>query len=340
VAGLGTGLFGRLDRQGSRPIATKFVHLHRMPLIPLGTYELLDEEMEISNPTIFSARSLLYSYLQSWGAVLAVAISVWAFVELLTGDGWFGLVLPLFAMTAMAAVIASWRIKTTAIAIGVPIALMAGAYGYGAMRRFPARPPNEAMVAPPEPKALAAEKAEQRIVERSVNLSGWQDKLFAIARAQYERKDWMKRACDDTAIERATEPRATELLLVEYNFIAKILDPMDERKSMRDWLVSEPLRDLAKIMIPDGTFEELASHRYLGVVTIRQDRKLKKKRSILAADLIVYDLATGSPMCGTPVKVVGLKRGLKKKFLARIEMKVGEISKSLRIEKPRIAGRS
>src|SRR5688572_9747161 len=121
---MGTGLFGRVDRSGLRPIATKFLHLYRLPLLPLGTYELLDEEMEIANPTAFSARSLLIAYLQSWGTLLALVISVWAFVELVTGEGWFGLVLPLFALGAMGAVIASWRSKTSPFAIGLPLALM------------------------------------------------------------------------------------------------------------------------------------------------------------------------------------------------------------------------
>jgi hypothetical protein len=335
-------LFGRIDRDGLRPIATKCLHLYRLPLLPLGTYELLDEEMEIANPTSFSARSLVIAYLSSWGALFALVLSVWAFVELVSGEGWFGLVLPLLALAAMGAVIASWRIKTSAIAIGLPLALMTGAYGYGAIRRIPTGAPLEPMVEPPCPKTLAAEKAEQRIVERSVKRSSWQDKLFPIARAQYEKKTWAKSSCDDSAIARATEPRAAELLLIEYNFIAKILDPTEQRASMREWLVSEPLRDLGKLQIPDGTFDALEAHRFVGVVSIRQERVIKKKRSIMAGHLVIYDLVTKESICETPVKVTGRgePRSLQKKFLARIEKKLGEISKTLHLERPRIAKRS
>ncbi len=353
VIGVGTRLFGRVYKRNQRPVATLFFHVSRLPLIPLGTYEILDEQEEIASPTRFCGLSLFAGYFKSWGAVLAVAVSVWAFVELTTGDELLGYSLPFAALAVMASVIASWlwlgakrsrptRIKTSGLALGLPLALMTGAYAYGFFRRMPGGESSEAISASPSP-AKAAE--ERRIIERSVKRSSYQDRLYPIARAHYAKHVWTKTPCDDDAIAAATEPKATSLLLVEYNFIAKILNPTDHRPTMREWLVSEPLEDLAVVDIPDGTFEALEGHRYLGVISVRQERVLKKKhhlRSIIAGHLVVYDWNTREQMCETPVKVTGSGQplDLRQRFLNRIEKKLSEISSRLRLERPPFADRS
>jgi hypothetical protein len=344
VAGtvFGTLLSGRIYREGRRPIATTFIHVCRVPLIPLGTVEILDEEAGIASPTAFSAASLFAGYFKTWGAVFAVAISVWAFVELTTGEEVLAYLLPFASLGAMASVIAAWlwlgspravRIKTSALAFGVPLALMVGAYAYGFVRRMPSEPLLEPIVELPNPAEVAAEK---RIVERSIQRSKYQDMLYPIARSHYAKKTWSKAACNDRAIAAAPEAKATELLLIEYNFIGKILNPVEDRPTMRPWLVSEPLRDLGIVDIPDGTFDTLASHRYIGVISVRQERKLNKRRSIIAGHLVVYDWSNGQALCETPVKVTGPGKpgGLRRKFLRRIEHKLGEISRTLHVERP------
>ena len=339
----GTQLLGLLYRENQRPIATKFVVVLYVPLIPLGTYEILDESVGIANPTRFSAASLAAGYFKSWGALFALAISVWAFVELTTGEEALAYWLPFLSLAFMGSVIASWlwlgtppkktaRIKTPALALGVPLALMTGAYAYGFVRRMPTGTGLEPIVELPSPALVAKEK---RIVERSVKRSSYQDKLYPIARAHYAKETWTKARCDDRAIRAAPEPRATELLLVEYNFIGKILNPIDSRPSMRTWLVSELLRDLGRVDIPDGIFEALDAHRYVGVISVREERRMKKK-SIIAGHLVVYDLHTREAMCETPVRVTGRgdPRGLRKSFLTRIEKKLAEISRTLHLERP------
>src|SRR5687767_7869060 len=146
---LGTRLFGRIYRKDARPVATLFVHLFHLPLIPLGTHEILDEHEEIASPTRFDAKSLFAGYFKSWGALLAVGLSVWAFVELTTGESQLAYSLPVVSLALMGSVIASWlwlgaprRVRPApALALALPLALMTGAYasascaGYRPVRR-------------------------------------------------------------------------------------------------------------------------------------------------------------------------------------------------------------
>lgn len=74
----GTRLYGKVRRCGSSFLATRFVHIWYVPLIPIGT-QLVLEELDDGYrgiPAPFSFRSMFAAYLRVWGPIALIAALV------------------------------------------------------------------------------------------------------------------------------------------------------------------------------------------------------------------------------------------------------------------------
>jgi hypothetical protein len=67
----GTRMYGRIDRCGPTFLGTRFFHIWYVPLIPVGTHLVFNEEDDGFRglPTGLSGRSVLAAYMRVWGVV-------------------------------------------------------------------------------------------------------------------------------------------------------------------------------------------------------------------------------------------------------------------------------
>ncbi len=72
----GTKMYGKIDRCGSTYVGTSFFHLYWMPLFPLGSKLVLEENGDNTYrfiPAGLHWRSTLAAYLRTWGVIGAIA---------------------------------------------------------------------------------------------------------------------------------------------------------------------------------------------------------------------------------------------------------------------------
>jgi hypothetical protein len=72
----GTRFYGKVKACGRSFIGTQFVHLYYVPLIPIGTHLILEEDASGSFKGIkstFSIKSMLAAYLRVWGPIACIA---------------------------------------------------------------------------------------------------------------------------------------------------------------------------------------------------------------------------------------------------------------------------
>ena len=86
----GTRFYGKVKAAGSSFLGTQFLHIYYVPLIPIGTHLILEENGGSFKgiKTAFSFKSMLAAYLRIWGplAVIAsIAIGVGALDDLSDG---------------------------------------------------------------------------------------------------------------------------------------------------------------------------------------------------------------------------------------------------------------
>lgn len=72
----GTRFYGKVRACGSSYLSTQFIHVWYVPLIPIGTHLVLQENEDGGHRTIktpFSVKSMLAAYLRVWGPIAAIA---------------------------------------------------------------------------------------------------------------------------------------------------------------------------------------------------------------------------------------------------------------------------
>lgn len=72
----GTRFYGKVQACGSSHVGTQFVHLYYLPLIPIGTHLILEQNADGTHKglkTAFSFRSMLAAYLRVWGPIAVIA---------------------------------------------------------------------------------------------------------------------------------------------------------------------------------------------------------------------------------------------------------------------------
>lgn len=72
----GTRFYGKVKACGSSFLGTQFVHLYYVPLIPIGTHLILEENGSggfKGIKTSFSVKSMLAAYLRVWGPIACIA---------------------------------------------------------------------------------------------------------------------------------------------------------------------------------------------------------------------------------------------------------------------------
>src|SRR5688572_15497126 len=75
----GSRFYGRIRQCGSSFLATKFVHIYFVPLVPIGSHLVLEENGDgsyrgMSAP--FSFKSMMAGYLRIWGIVAVILTGV------------------------------------------------------------------------------------------------------------------------------------------------------------------------------------------------------------------------------------------------------------------------
>ncbi len=71
----GTRFYGKVRACGRSFLGTQFVHLYYLPLIPIGTHLILEQNANgtyKSMKTAFSVRSILAAYLRVWGPIACI----------------------------------------------------------------------------------------------------------------------------------------------------------------------------------------------------------------------------------------------------------------------------
>jgi hypothetical protein len=93
----GTQLYGRVDHvPGVFYVATKFAHCWYLPLIPLGSYAVIDESADefAGIPIGWSGKSILWAYLRAAVVLYGIASIVVGAIEGLMQAGPYGPFLP------------------------------------------------------------------------------------------------------------------------------------------------------------------------------------------------------------------------------------------------------
>src|SRR5687768_5286170 len=84
----GSRFYGRIRQCGSSFLATKFVHIYFVPLVPIGSHLVLEENGDGGYrgvPAPFSFKSMLAGYLRVWGplaVILTIALTIGAVEDL------------------------------------------------------------------------------------------------------------------------------------------------------------------------------------------------------------------------------------------------------------------
>ncbi|MEA2753151.1 MAG: hypothetical protein QOI41_7294 [Myxococcales bacterium] len=72
----GTRFYGKVQACGRSHVGTQFVHLYYLPLIPIGTHLILEQNADGTYKglkTAFSFRSMMAAYLRVWGPIAVIA---------------------------------------------------------------------------------------------------------------------------------------------------------------------------------------------------------------------------------------------------------------------------
>jgi hypothetical protein len=72
----GTRFYGKVQACGRSHVGTQFVHLYYLPLIPIGTHLILEQNADGTYKglkTAFSFRSMIAAYLRVWGPIAVIA---------------------------------------------------------------------------------------------------------------------------------------------------------------------------------------------------------------------------------------------------------------------------
>ncbi|MEI8257807.1 MAG: hypothetical protein WCJ30_19190, partial [Deltaproteobacteria bacterium] len=72
----GSRMYGKIDRCGPTFVATLFAHIYWLPLFPLGSKLVLEENADGTHrfiPAGLNWRSVLAAYLRTWGVIGAIA---------------------------------------------------------------------------------------------------------------------------------------------------------------------------------------------------------------------------------------------------------------------------
>lgn len=108
----GTRFYGKVNACGSSFLATQFFHIYYVPLIPIATQLILEENVGGSFKGIkstFSVKSMLAAYLRVWGpiaVIVAIAIGIGA-LEDFGDDGLAMAVVGAFTAVVVLAMLAS-----------------------------------------------------------------------------------------------------------------------------------------------------------------------------------------------------------------------------------------
>lgn len=139
----GTRLLGTIDADDGTTQATRFVHVYYLPLIPMGTFELLGDDQ--GRPVPLSLKSVALAYGRSWGFVAVAGLIAATYLNLESS---------LFAGGAMAAVtlaaIAAWAVSILklgvhrtsfgvpayALTLGIPLIALSLSVSAGVKERF------------------------------------------------------------------------------------------------------------------------------------------------------------------------------------------------------------
>src|SRR5450631_2860639 len=83
----GTRMYGSVDQVGTASVRTRFFHISFLPIVPLGSYAVLDQGSGAANtfrgiPIGLHGRSVLAGYLRVWGFVGAIGAAVAAYTEI------------------------------------------------------------------------------------------------------------------------------------------------------------------------------------------------------------------------------------------------------------------
>jgi hypothetical protein len=139
----GTRLLGTIDTDDGTTQATRFVHVYYLPLIPMGTFELLRDDQ--GRPVPLNLKSVALAYGRSWGFVAVAGLIAATYLNL---EG------SLFSGGAMAAVtlaaIAAWAVSilklgvhrtsfgapASALTLGLPLLALGISVSAGVKERF------------------------------------------------------------------------------------------------------------------------------------------------------------------------------------------------------------
>lgn len=86
IVWFGTRFYGKVHRCAGTYLATQFVHVNFLPLIPLGSHWVLQEHIDgthTSIPARFHPTSILAAYLRTWGLVGAIGCNAIVLLGLL-----------------------------------------------------------------------------------------------------------------------------------------------------------------------------------------------------------------------------------------------------------------
>lgn len=109
----GSRMYGKIDKCGGTFIGTLFAHIYWMPLFPLGSKLVLEENADGTYrfiPAGFQWRSVVAAYLRTWGvlgAIGALAVGVGA-MESFDSDAIDTIFTLVSALVLVAAVIGAW----------------------------------------------------------------------------------------------------------------------------------------------------------------------------------------------------------------------------------------
>ncbi len=306
----GVDLFGQLRRRDGRLIATRFFHLLRLPLVPLGSVVLLgDDDPARQRDVSLAAASVAAGYARAWGVPAAGLLTALAFVGIARGGLTAALVLPMLALLATAGVIAGWTVWGVSrrpfpgarglLIFGLPLMVLCSAFvallGHRLARthRGVTEPSwagviaAEALIEPPAPRPPTAKPI-------APPLSGMQAALVAP-----EDED---ESCGELGA------RASLLALD----LGQLSVALGSEAEVRDWLSSPQLRGVAERA---ELAEAIGATETLALLRITRERR-RRRRTELAGWLELRRVADGAAVCAVRLSVVA--RGSSDKARARL----------------------
>lgn len=139
----GTRMLGTVDADDGTTQATRFVHVYYLPLIPMGTFELLGDDQ--GRPVPLNLKSVALAYGRTWGFVAVAGLIAATYLNLeksLIAGGVMafaalvGIALWALSILKLGVHRSSFGVPAYAFTLGVPLLALGIAVSTGVTERF------------------------------------------------------------------------------------------------------------------------------------------------------------------------------------------------------------